>query len=145
MNVAAFIFSLAGSGLSVFQPVMNMLFRKLSVWDILTSGINDPSMKDICTVVIVVAIIGVLSGLCALSKNGISVLGLGGCAAFYGWVIMNFLSETNRQPELGMLLNVAISWQETLLLWAGCYLVAAVCAFSSYLNDSFQSNSSKSE
>ena len=142
MNVAALIFALAGSALSVFQPVMNMLFRKLSVFDILTSGLNDPSMKNICTVVMIVAIIGVLSGLCALVRNGISVVGLGGCAAFYGWVIMSFLSETARQPEFRMLMNIALSWQETLLLWAGCYLIAAVCAFADYLNDSF-SNKNK--
>lgn len=137
MNVAALIFALAGSALSVFQPVMNMLFRKLSVFDILTSGLNDPSMKNICTVVMIVAIIGVLSGLCAFFRNGISVAGLGGCAVFYGWVITSFLSETARQPEFRMLMNIALSWQETLLLWAGCYLIAAVCAFADYLNDSF--------
>ena len=92
-----------------------------------------------CAFALGVALIGAVSGMCAFFRNGISVLGLGGCAAFYGFVIANVLSETNAQPGLGIVVNaIGFSWQNTLLLWAGCYLIAAVLAWLDIFSEEFR-------
>ncbi len=126
MNIAAFILALAGSALSMFQPVISFpnTDGALSVIDMLTMGRVDEFFIMGCFAAFV-ALLGVLSGISTLRRTG-GVGGLKFCGIFY--VIVIGLALFNTEAEEGLFMGVVFSWPKTFLVWAACYIAAAVCA-----------------
>ena len=126
MNIAAFILALAGSALSMFQPVISFPSTDgaLSVIDMLTTGRVDEFFIMGCFAGFV-ALLGALSGISTIRRTG-GVGGLKFCGIFY--VIVIGLALFNTGTEEGLFMGVVFSWPKTFLVWAGCYIAAAVCA-----------------
>ena len=126
MNIAAFILALAGSALSMLQPVISIpyLGGGFSVIDFLTSNLDREFFIMGCLAV-AVAVTGVMSGIEALKRTG-GVWGLRICGALYVIVILLVLSNT--KAEQRMFMSMVFSWQKTFLVWAVCFFAASVCA-----------------
>ena len=65
MNAAAFILTLAGAGLSLFQPVIP--FIGASIVDFLT--VNDSNLKSVAAAVVIIAVIAVICALGVLTRT----------------------------------------------------------------------------
>lgn len=129
MNIAALIFALLGSGLSLFQPVIPVI--GLSFADFLS--IPDSDLNSTAVKVFFVAVIAVVCGICAMLRKGKNycVIGLSICAALY---ILSFFTMKSPAVDVKNLpfdpAKLASSlWMKTAFVWACCYIAAAVCAF----------------
>ncbi|MBR1658509.1 MAG: tetratricopeptide repeat protein [Synergistaceae bacterium] len=128
MNVAAFILAIAGAGLSLFQPVVPVM--GLSFSDFLSAPNSD--LKTAAIIVLVIAVIAAICGFCALMRKGIPncVAGLAICGVLYLFSVTLFMNQPANTRNLPFdTARIAMSvWTKTFLVWALCYIAAAVCA-----------------
>ena len=128
MNIAAFILALAGSALSMLQPVISIpyLGGGFSILDFLTSNLGKEREFFIMgCIALAIAILGVVSGINILKRKG-GGTGVTICGLAYVLVIVMILS--NSKAEERMFVSMVFSWQKTFLVWARGYFAAAVCA-----------------
>ena len=133
MHVAALLLALAGAGLSLLQPVIPLM--NLSCWDLISSSniftINAPQeIRTAAYVVLVIAVVAVICGIFSAMRQAKSncVAGLTICGLVLLASVLMFAEGQNpNQPfnVRGMAMSV---WMKTVLVWALCYLAAAVCA-----------------
>lgn len=149
-NVAAFVFALAGAGLSLFQPVV----LGFSHWDFLFLSYNENLIKCVINI-LAVSIIAVIYGVTALKrkwemknwKNN-PILGFMLCASEL-LIVGYFLIETMPEPvnwrERDLVGILTEQWWRRAVFWALCYVIAACCAYLDYKNVISQSSGSVSE
>ena len=125
----AAILALTGAGLSIYQPVVfieaaDLHFRFIDFF----SWIDN----DFRLAAYIVAIIAVFASLCALGlvftkTRKLSVLGLASCAAVYLVSILFAVSRSELQKNT-LVRTIFAAWPSTILVWAGCFVGAAVLA-----------------
>lgn len=131
MNVAAFIFALIGAVLSLFQPIVPVM--GYSFFDLLFS--HNPDLSTIASIVLIIAMIAVACGSCALKRTGKGyIIGLALCGSLYLLTIIIFQGQPATSRNLSLttsyIRGMAISmWMKTIFVWALCYLASAICAY----------------
>lgn len=136
LNIIAFVFALIGAGLSIFQPVISIPnfgagynFGGFSFLDIL---MESPSGSDAylgALEIIIIALIAIVYGFCTLMRltKRQHIFGLTACSIWLFVRIGIFVSNTNSFQR--SFAGGFMSYQKTLLIWACCYAVAAICAY----------------
>ena len=152
MNVAALLLALAGAGLSLFQPVIP--FMNLSVMDLLSSSnifaVNAPQeLRTVAYVVLAIAAVAVICGIFAAMRQakGNCVAGLAICGLILLASYLMFMEgqNPNHNPPLNIRGMAESVWMKTVLVWALCYLGAALCAHLDQAPESSTSSSTTSQ
>ena len=151
MNIVALLLVLAGAGLSLFQPVIP--FMNLSVMDLLSSSnifaVNAPQeLRTAAYVVLAIAAVAVICGIFAAMRQakGNCVTGLAICGLILLASYLMFMEgqNPNHNPPLNIRGIAESVWMKTVLVWALCYLGAAVCAHFDQAPESSTSSTSSS-
>ena len=148
LNIIAFIFAIIGAGLSIFQPVISIPsfgagynFGGFSFLDIL---MESPSGSDAylgALEIIIIALIAIVYGFCSLMRltKRQHIIGLTACSIWLFVRIGIFLSNTNSLQR--SFAGGFMSYQKTLLIWACCYAIAAICAYMDKISVQTQNTS----
>ena len=136
LNIIAFVFALIGAGLSIFQPVISIPsfgagynFGGFSFLDILMESSSGSDAYLGALEIIIIALIAIVYGFCSLMRltKHQHIFGLTACSIWLFVRIGIFLSNTNSLQR--SFAGGFMSYQKTLLIWACCYAIAAICAY----------------
>ncbi len=138
-NLLAFLCAAIGTGLSIFQTVLSIpsLYLELNFLHIISLHNNE--LFTVSCIVIAIAVLAAISGLCALLRKGkgFYVWGLAGCSTAYISAICVYISDLQAGEAVKMTFQ---SWHKTYLVWALLFLAAAVFAFLDHRAYSQQDN-----